>query len=94
MREREKKLNLNRCQLVGWYSTVPVYNIFTWSDLVLIILYVKVKMDPKKEGEEGARRRKICGVSRVYLHVNTIGYTVYYYLNQFKYYIYILSLHH
>jgi len=30
-------------------------------------------MDPKKEGQEGARR-KICGVSRVYLHVNTIGY--------------------
>ena len=78
------------CYYVGWYSTVPVYNIFTWSDLVLIILYVKVKMDPKKEGEEGARRRKICGVSRVYLHVNTIGYILLSKSIQVLYYIYII----
>ena len=71
--------------VVGWYSTPVLYRyIFTLSDLVLIILYVKVKMDPKKEG------RKICGVSRVYLHVNTIGYILLSKSIQVLYYIYII----
>ena len=69
-----------------WAGTTVLYRyIFTLSDLVLIILYVKVKMDPKKE--EG---RKICGVSRVYLHVNTIGYILLSKSIQVLYYIYII----
>ena len=70
-----------------WAGTTVLYRyIFTLSDLVLIILYVKVKMDPKKK--EG--RRKICGVSRVYLHVNTIGYILLSKSIQVLYYIYII----
>ena len=74
------------CYYVGqWAGTVLYRYIFTLSDLVLIILYVKVKMDPKKEG------RKICGVSRVYLHVNTIGYILLSKsIHQVLYYIYII----